>query len=282
MKNNNYHTPFEKHQKILSGEKSVMKRSVFRGLLFLIIVGVLTYYGKFRPKEIKIVKEHGLLGWVFKQDSILSALIVFPNDNNYKNETENGDRIFINPLPSPSILETSHIRYNKKNIYLLGEVEAHHVKEYCREVDDSSQLFFLGEKEWALLCERAEVIDYHSFRDRMLRVGTDWAVQSWLQADFPGTHFSLKIKIGNQFLSFVSDDDSLSLSDSALIKVYLKKTEDASHCNMAKLCLSPDKALKHGVRDSSREFSIDYQHQAIGFIHEEDGGLLVKKIWLNE
>jgi hypothetical protein len=273
LKHNKYQTSFEKFKEANSINKSYLRKVLFQGGFFLLIAIVITYYGKFRPVEKKIVLRHGFLGWVFKQDSSLSVLIVYPNDNDYGNPVATGERLFINPLDSPAVLDTNYIRYNKKDLFLLGRVERFHVRRYCHEVDSLSTLYYLGDTAFASECPGAE-----PFAVSSNRFSRDWSVRTQLETDSLSRFLSLRVTHKGQSMVFSSAYDAGPQQDSLMLFVALTGGSGALLAQPSRILLAPEKGAREGRTDSSLVLSSS--RQTLGFLIQEDGQFVLKKLWL--
>ncbi len=233
----------------------------------------MTYFGKVRPVKEKIIHQHGLVGWVFKEKQQYSVLIVLPNDGDYSNSEENGERIFLNPLNSPHPLKANYIRYNKKDLYLLGRVTEQHIKTYCAEVDSGHVLYFVGLEEWKKGCPQSAVVE----SERASKLVKGWAVHSYFRGG-KGSDFELKLEYRKQKLLF-SQGEPQGTTDSTLLWIELRQGLTTSQTT-SHLYLSPMTALEGGKKAS--DLILTRKERALGFLIEKDGRLLIKKLTLND
>jgi len=275
MKERENKTPsFEKYKKEISQNKKIKKNAIIRGLFFLFLCVIITYIGKIRPKTVKTVSHHGLLIWVFQKNNHLSSLIIYPNDGDYSNKSKTGERIFIHPLVSPEELEHNHIRYNKKDLFLLGNVDDHHVKNYCSYVDDESFLYYQGNPHWQKLCPRAQLIT--AFRSRLT---SDWSVQSELSIDSISGFLSFVVKTNGQGLIFTTGSIACKSETPNFLCINHDEFEKAAFLKNG-IHMAPGITTHSGKVDSS--LVLINELQAVGIRLKKTGELELKKIWLDE
>jgi len=256
------------------GKKSLLRSTFIRGLIFLILAVIVTYYGKCRPHYQNIVNKHCLNGWIFKQNSHFSVFIILPNDGDYSNRFGTGERIFINPLQEPHFLDSNYIIYNQKDLYLLGAFNHTHIEQYGKKVDTTSLLFYWGKKLDHKKMPNVQHLPFqntYTFKDKNTKVQVNF--------DSLSNHYSLSIWNKGQILIFSNQKRSSLNIDSSTMIVYTKEGMDINIPRHG-LVLSPTNALNNGKTDSS--LILTKQNQALAFRVTEKGTLTIKKLWLKK
>lgn len=125
--------------------KKLSLRHWIKVWLLLLIIGVLTWYGKvFKPTpSLTYVNEFAV--WVIPHKNGLGALIALPNDNNDTNNVRTGLRIWVQPPDSLLAFERSGVRYRGKNIVVIGDTLSDALKrDMLSTLDTSGNFFWLG------------------------------------------------------------------------------------------------------------------------------------------
>lgn len=247
---------------------------ILKGLVFMILAAILSYYGKTYKSKSKVVDFHGLVGWVFQQGNHLSSYIIFPHYDSTSVAKARGERFFLNPLDQPSLLDSNFIRYNQKDLYLLGRVFPIHVQRYCSYVDSGYTLFFQGNILWENNCIKSKALPNLTTSSPPLFESSIAPHTLRTEQNF----FRLTVMYGSGFFHFTNDWTLLpTATDSASLTVLLDPPEIDLQMK-SKIFVYPGTALVSTQFDSS--LVLNNPRDALTLLWEKSGKLLMKKIRL--
>ncbi len=114
--------------------------------ILIIIIGLLTWYGRFYKPKPHLTRLNDFAVWVVPHKNGLSALVALPNDGNDSNDIKTGLRIWISPLDSLLAFEQrSAVRYRGKNILVVGDSLGERLKsDMFSTLDSNGNFYWLG------------------------------------------------------------------------------------------------------------------------------------------
>ena len=124
----------------------MIKISRLRILVILIVIGLLTWYGKAHRPAGTPVRKHGTLCWVTTSPHGLGSYVVLGDDGIDSNQARTGLRIWLNPPRHPQELEVkNHARYRGPRLILVGDsLESQVLTETAAMVDTGGILRVIG------------------------------------------------------------------------------------------------------------------------------------------
>ncbi len=268
------HKFLEKYKKVISENKQKKQKAIWRGLIFLSLLALVTYIGKVKPRETKIVNSHDLLGWIFLKDHSYSLFLVLPNDGDYSNKLATGERVYFNPHPHPGFLDSNHILYHPRSLFLMGQINKEMISAYCSKVDSGQYLYFNGPSQWQTECPKAKIMEsqaFSLFEDMSLESGVHWNGDGKVEA--------LDLAYGGQHFR-VAENPSLCEGGQKSLQLCVALKKGPSPQGNLGLFLAPGQALVKGKLDSN--LVLNSKTQALGFRVLKNGELQIKKLWLSE
>ncbi len=121
-----------------------------RLVLLLLLVSLLTWYGKFHEPTPRISRDHGLAVWAIPHARGLSALVVLPDDDDDGNEVSSGMRLWLSPPREPAqVASPGGVRYRGPLMVLVGDsLPLSTLEQAAASVDTGGHVLCLGASSW--------------------------------------------------------------------------------------------------------------------------------------
>lgn len=161
-----------------------------RVIVILLIIAVLTWYGKFHKPTLRISRDHGVAVWMVPVNDGLAALLVLPDDGNDSNSVKTGTRIWLGPPRDQAPLYSGGIRYLGGKMVLLGDsLDLSALSQAAATVDTGGHVLWIGSAGWPEHLVR-EAAGPRQFTHGSPAVG-DF---SWIPAEWIGNDVELSVR----------------------------------------------------------------------------------------
>jgi hypothetical protein len=126
--------------------KKIGLKHWLRVWFLIIIVILLTWYGKIYKTKPTLTRMNDFAVWIMPHKNGLGALVALPNDGNDSNEIQTGLRIWISPPDSLLAFEQhSAVRYRGKNILVIGDSLSGQLRQdLLSTLDSNGSFYWLG------------------------------------------------------------------------------------------------------------------------------------------
>lgn len=123
-----------------------------RVAFLLVLLGILTWYGKHYEPKRNPVRNHGLLGWALPGITGISLLVVLPDDGNDTNLVRTGHRIWLWPPLLPQRLEREqYALFRGPTLTVVASgLELVSLQDLANMVDSGGKIHLVGWQRFAI------------------------------------------------------------------------------------------------------------------------------------
>ena len=259
------------------------RKALFRSLLILGVIGVLTWVGKFKDITVHPPRYDELLIWMFP-DSLsstmqYSTLIVLPNDGVLNNDSAEGARIWFFPGgKDKSFLDSNRVQYEANDLFIPTGVSTTQLEKLCNDVDAQGFLWTSNRaspnNSFNEICPKFRDLDEINIhlQDKSLDTIIQFADEPFYILQFAGQKIAIH---WDEINSLDALTESMDHQDSLLLFLHLQSDINGPEL-AAKVEIYPDSALQGG--GVAPNLIPSNLHQALTIRINPKGQMFLKKI----